>query len=179
MHRQDLDHLIASIRGATFASLDTVTEPTIRGGHSNPFVGRVAKHTLGGSVILFTNQRSNGYENMVRRRLEQEGIEPDSFVLGERPWGIRIPDTPYVTHNGKMYLECIFLRKGTEEYRWSVPPEHRNGLPPEIDVIPKEYIIGLKDRTEAEQGGLTNKVNLRVYRLDSIQAIRLMGEEVS
>lgn len=175
MHRTDLDHLIASINGATFASLDTVTQPTIRGGQDNPYVGNVLKLVRNRNVMLFTNKRSNGYENMVRRRLSQQGIDPDSFVLGERPWGTRIPDTPYVTHNGKMYLECILLGFGTEEYRWST-----SAAPEGVDLhIPKEEIVGLKERTEAEQGGLTNKVELRVYSLDSIDAIRLMGEEVS
>jgi hypothetical protein len=42
--------------------------------------GRVTKQTTGASVMVFTNQASNGYENMVQRRLVAEGKDPASFV---------------------------------------------------------------------------------------------------
>lgn len=180
MDKEHLDQLIASINGCTFASLDTWTEPAIRGGRDNPFVGHILKHTIGRSVMLFTG--SLGYENMVRRRLEREGLDPDGFILSNRPWGERLPGTPYVNHKGRLYLECILRGFGQEEYRWNgarnEAVEAISGVSSIHDPIPREVIIGLKDRSEAEQGGLANKVELRVYDLDHIEAIRLMKEEV-
>lgn len=160
-----LDHL----SGASIISLDTVTVPKLKGGKSNPHKDIVAKVMTGAQVMIFSNKNSNGYDNMVKRRLAAEGKDPESFVLGPRSWGTRLPNTPIVHHINKAgeerhYLEVIFLKAGEVHY--------------ELDgvVTPADQIQGLDDKEEAEQGGLDNKVIIRTFAVDSIQSIRAFGE---
>jgi hypothetical protein len=103
---------------------------------------------------------------MVKRRLIQENKNPDSFVVGVRAWGSRVPNLPLVEHNGQLYLEVIFLRAGTVEY-------FLDGV-----VINPANIIGLKDVSKSsDHQGLDNKVIVRDYKESSIMALRINGQE--
>lgn len=184
MQYEEIKALLSSVEGCTFAALDTVTVPALSGGKANPFKGKVAKHCLGHRVMLFTNQKSNAYLNKVRRHLEREGKNPDSFELSPRRWGERIPNSPFVQHNGKHYLECVFLEAGESEYRalesFTFPTgdklQEHTTQPDEI--IPKDYIIGLPDKSGSEHQGLDDQVIVRTYAIESIVAIRAMGSEL-
>lgn len=162
-----LERLITeNVNGATFISLDTETAVPLTGGKSNPMQGRVTKRTLGSNVMIFTNKTTNSYDNMVKRRLQDEGKDPASFELSPRKWGTRRPNTPFVDHNESVYLEVIFLRAGTTQYLLDGKP------------INKEDIVGLKAKPdEAEQGGLDNKVIIRTYSVESIKAITINREK--
>lgn len=160
--------LINRINGVTFAGLDCVTDVKLKGGKSNPMQGRVTKRCDGNRVMLFTNKKSSGYENMVKRRLEQEGKDPSSFVLGKLAWGERIPESPIIEHKGAYYLQTIFLAAGKSTY-------FLDGQP-----IAKEDIIGLDDKDVGSgRQGLEdeNKVVVRTYKFDSIRCIRLFKEQ--
>lgn len=147
--------------------LDTLTEVKLKGGKTNPHKGRVTKHMTGASVMVFTNKNVNGYDAMIKRRLETEGKDPQSFSLGERAWGTRVPNMPIVEHTKDgvtaYYLEVIFLKPGKVEYR--------------LDnvVVAKADVIGLEDKEEGEQGGLDNKVVVRAFKADSISELRVDG----
>lgn len=149
------------VNGASFISLDTETKVTLKGGKSNPLQGRVTKVTIRSNVMVFQNKNQNAYDNMVKRRLEQEGKDPQSFKLSPRQWGIRETGTPFVTHNGNEYLEVIFLKSGKTHYRV-------DGV-----VTAKDQIPGLPELShqEGHQGGLDNKVIIRTYAVESILAI--------
>lgn len=156
---------LANLSGGTFVGMDTETVPTLKGGKKNPMQGRVTKRMTGATVMCFSNTETNAYENMVRRRLEKEGKNADSFTLSPRAWGERIPGTAFVEHNGKHYLEAIFLRSGTVEY-------FLDG----VNIDPAK-IEGLQDKQEGDQGGLDNKVIIRTFSLDSVTALRVNGNE--
>lgn len=94
MTYDDVIEVLERIRGVTFASMDTVTQVKLLGGKKNPMRDRVTKHSSRHRVMLFTNQRSNGYENMVRRRLEREGL-PSDFQVAPRPWVPGFPVFPW------------------------------------------------------------------------------------
>lgn len=163
--------VLESVNGASFVGIDTRTEPALKGGKKNPHKGAVTKVTRGASVMAFSNKNSNGYENMVKRRLEAEGKNPDTFVLSPRSWGERIPGLPLVRHEKdgavKYYLEVIFLKSGKSHFEL-------NG-----QVIAREDVIGLEEKDESQQGGLSddNKVIIRTFSLDSITAVRIDGQE--
>jgi hypothetical protein len=158
---------LATLAGGTFVGIDTDTVPILKGGRKNPQQGRIVKRMVGATVMCFANNGSNAYENMVKRRLENEGKNADSFTLSPRTWGQRIVGTPFVEHNGKYYLETIFLRAGKVEYLFDGSP------------IDPAKIEGLQDKAEAEQGGLSdeNKVIIRTFALDSVTALRVNGAE--
>lgn len=150
------------VNGATFIAIDTETAVTLAGGKKNPLQGRVTKVTIRSNVMVFQNKNTNAYENMVQRRLVQEGKDPSSFELSPRKWGVREKGTPFVTHNDNEYLEVIFLKCGDVHYRV-------DGV-----VTAKDQIPGLPERSqEAEQGGLDQKVIIRTYAVESILSITI------
>lgn len=148
---------LSNVNGATFISFDSLTDVPLLGGMKNPMKDRVKKRTIGNVVMVFTNKNSNGYDNMVRRRLEQEGKDPDSFKLGERKFGTRVEGTPIIEHGEEKYLEVIFLKAGKSCY--------------ELDgsEIADHAIIGLNPtNATGEQGGLEKKVIIRTFKFSSI-----------
>ena len=159
--------IMADVSGASFVGLDTVTTPTLTGGKKNPMQGRVQKHMDGASVMVFQNKNSNGYDNMVKRRLEKEGKNPETFSLSPRAWGERVDGTPIVQHKGADYLEVIFLKAGEVRYTLDGQP------------IPAEDIEGLKTSSEGTQGGLDDKVVIRTFKADSIKTIRIDGQSIT
>lgn len=149
------------INGATFISIDSLTPVKLTGGKTNPQQGKVMKLMEGGSCVIFQNKKANGYAAMVKRRLELEGKSADAFELGPRAWGTRVPNTPFVEHDGKDYLEVIFQNPGKITYLL------------DGKVIQKSEIIGLKDHEEGEQGGLEDKVVIRTFNVDNIIKIKI------
>jgi hypothetical protein len=169
MEYEQVNELMSKIKGCSFASLDTITPVTLKGGKKNPMQGKVTKHTANNMVMLFTNQNSSGYENMVKRRLENEGKDSASFTLGKLPWGSRIEGTPFIENKGKYYIQAIFNKPGKSEF-------FLDGQP-----IQKDEIEGLEDKTnESPNQGLEedNRVVVRTFALDNIKAIRVLGEEI-
>lgn len=169
MKYEDVKRVLDKVNGATFAGLDTVTQVKLKGGKKNPFQGRVTKMTKGSTVMLFTNKNSNGYENMVKRRLEKEGKDAESFALKPRAWGQRIENSPFVEHKDKKYIECIFIKGGESVYM--------------VDgkEVSKDEIEGLPDAKPSDdsQGGVENKVVIRTYAIDSIEKMRVLGEKIA
>jgi hypothetical protein len=168
MKIEQVSDILSKINGTTFASLDTVTNVTLKGGKANSMLGRVTKVTANNQVMIFTNKNSNGYENMVKRRLEAEGKDPESFKLGELPWGKRIPNTPLIEHNDVTYIQVIFNKPGKSTYFLDGDP------------IDKDSIEGFQEKPETNKQGLEhdNQVIPRTFKLDSIQSIRILGEEI-
>ena len=160
-----LNPVVSGISGTSFIGLDTLTDVTLKGGRSNEMQGGVQKATIGSSVMVFQNKKENGYANMVRRRLEAEGKNPDSFELGSRKWGVRIDNTPLVEHKGEYYLEVIFLKAGETMYFFNSKP------------IKKDLITGLEtEKAEGVQGGVENKVITRTYKIGSLVRVTINKE---
>ena len=156
---------LASLTGGTFVGLDTETAVVLKGGKKNLLQGRVTKRVTGSQVMCFTNNKTNAYDAMVKRRLAAEGKDPDSFVLGPRAWGERMPGTSFVQHKGAFYLEVIFMHAGKSEYLLDGQP---------VDV---STIDGMPEAPAATgQGGLEKQVVIRTYALDSIVTMRANGQ---
>ena len=163
-----LVNAVANINGASFVGLDTHVDVTLTGGKKNPHQGRVTKRMVGATVMSFQNKNFSAYEAMVKRRLTAEGKNSEAFTLGERKWGVRIPNLPIVEHfkNGetKYYLEVIFIKPGEVTY-------YLDGIPTD----PKN-IIGIPSPTGGDQGGLEDKVILRTFAAESITELRIDGQ---
>ena len=162
-----LSDIMADVSGASFIGMDTVTTPVLKGGKGNPMQGRIQKHMDGASVMVFQNKKSHGYDNMVKRRLEKEGKDPESFELSPRKWGERVDGLPIVKHNGAEYLEVIFLNAGTVRYTLDGQP------------VDHSDIEGLKTAETASQGGLDDKVIIRTFKADSIKTLRVDGQTIN
>ena len=161
----DFEDALLRASGATFIGIDTSTDPRLTGGAKNPHIGRVRKVTTGSNVMLFQNITGSAYDKMVKRRLEKEGKDPQTFTLSPRAWGTRIQGTPFVEHKGQYYLEVIYLHSGETHY--------------ELDGVETDPVLiqGLpKKGPEGKQGGLTDKVIIRTFKLDSITRVTINRE---
>lgn len=161
--RNDLMAALKQLNGCAIAGIDTITVEPLTGGKKNPMKDRITKVMNHGSIMFFCNLNNNGYDAMVKRRLEKEGKNPESFKLGKRVWGERVPNTPFVLHKGEVYVETIFLHS-PKDVSYLL-----DGAP-----IDKADIEGLKvKKVEGVQGGLNDKVIIRTYKLKSIQKLRM------
>ena len=158
--------MTTNVNGATFISMDTTTNVKLTGGMKNPLQGKVTKQQVGSGVMVFQNKNTNGYQNMINKRLAQEGKNPESFSLGPRTWGSRIKDTPFVEHKGKHYLEVIFLHSGTVSYfvdGVETKPSAIRGFP--------------EPKVSAKQGGLDKKVIIRSFGIESIDRLTINKQQ--
>lgn len=168
MTLDDVLDVLTEIKGCTFATLDCETVPS----------PGMLKRTTNERVILFTNQRVSGYEQMVRRRLVEAGKDPDSFRLNDLQWGERVPGTPLIKHETvretTYYLQTIVLKDG--EVSAFISGEEI--LPADLpDIFLRE-----KDRVAAGTGqGLDPEraVLVRTYKLESIKKINVLGESIT
>ena len=166
--RSQIIETLSKLNGCAIGSFNSRTRPVLKGGKKNPFQGKVEKVAEKANVMFFCNGRNNSYETMVKKRLASEGKAPESFTLNPRPWGVRVPETPFVEHKGALYLECIYLH----------PPKKVVYLVDGVEFNTNE-IPGLDtDKEEGEQGGLENKVIIRTFKLESIEKIEMGGLSV-
>lgn len=170
MDIEQLKNIVSKINGVTFCSMDTVTNVALKGGKKNPHQGRVTKATSNNQIMIFTNQNSNGYENMVKRRLEAEGKDPDAFQVGPLPWGKRIPGTPLIEHNDSTYIQVIFNKGGNSTYLLDGVPVDES----RIEGLPEKKITAPESELLSEE----NKVILRTFNIENIKSIRIFGEEL-
>lgn len=183
MKKYTLREIFANVNGASFVGIDTESVVKLKGGKKNEMQGRVTKRTLGSQVMVFTNQDQNGYENMVQRRLIEEGKDPSSFSVGPRKWGTRVPGLPIIEHTKdgvtKDYLEVIFLRSGNTEYYLDGAPIKKEDIIgfDEPEEKPTEVPADTDEATNKGQAGLENKVIVRTYAADSILSVRIDGAE--
>ena len=157
-----MNPVVSGINGNTFVGLDTLTTVKLTGGKKNEMQNRVEKMTVGASVQVFSNKNSNGYKNMVARRLNKQGVEVE-FELKPRVWGQRIENTPLIEHKGAFYLEVIFLKSGNSSYLFDNKP------------IRKDLVQGLPVKKEGSQGGLVdeNKVIIRTFKVASLSRVTI------
>jgi hypothetical protein len=155
--------ILSAIRGATFAAIDTDTMP-------KPGIRRVS---IGEVVILFTNDKSSGYENMVRRRLTEVGKNPDDFNASALPWGTRVEGTPLIEHGGKFYLQTILLKEGKETF-------FIGSGPAAVEISREDYLSVVKPTDYGKyQNGLERAVVIRTYRLDHILELRIQHMKIT
>jgi len=167
---------VLKVVGTSFISLTIETDVKLPGGKKNPLQGQVTKKSTM-NVMVFSNKNVNTYQNMVNRRLEKEGKQSD-FVVGERSWGVRIPNTPFVEHNGQFYLDVIV--KSTSESDYFV-----NGRKVDVeDEYEFTYLVEDKVRltevvktkvSEESQGGLEDKVIIRTVKIENIKSLTHNG----
>lgn len=152
-----LQRVLSGFRGCTFASLDAETKE-----------GGLIRRVTNERVMLFTNSRSSGYENLVKRRLQAEGKNPDLFVSGDLAWGERLADSPIIAHRGFYYLQTILMSKGEEKY-----------FMPTGNEVPPHLVSAFVGKRSSNQGLSDEKaVIVHCYALENIKAIRLLGEEL-
>lgn len=162
INQAEFRNVIESIRGVSFASIQSVTELDMRK-TGNPFHGKIAKV----SKILAIVGNWN-YERSLENQAKREGVETE-FEIKPRKWGFRLNDSGIVEHKGRMYLECKVEKSFDSRIVWS------NGQylsHTEIDAVRSFMPIRKESST---QDSIEKKIILRDYAFDSIRKIKLNG----
>ncbi len=165
--------MLAKVKGATFATIVTETEPAF-----NKFSR--TKDALGNKVpcpynevvkVSTMNITINFiYANSVNRAQVKEGSEGD-FTPAPRKWGERVEGTPFVMHDGKIYLEA----KANAAPSQLAYIDKTTGA--EVDKALLEDYLPVKKSNAAHQGlSEENEIIVRDFKLLSIKEIKMNGE---
>lgn len=153
-------NIFQTLRGTSFVTINSRHNEVLAGGKSNPMQGRVTRVSTGTNAIISQDKNSSLYYNMVRRRMEAEGISEENFTPGVRRWGERIKGTPILHHNDKFYLACIILKYGKVEY-------FLDGKP-----ICVNNIEGYKPTVIVPQAGMSKPIIHHIFSFDSITELK-------
>lgn len=155
--KQDFRAMLEGMKGATFATLITLTDPNLKKTGNN--LGKVEKVSRVNVTLAFN------YENAVNRQREREGAEKD-FEAAPRQWGKKIHPM-LVEHKGKIYLEAKVERSLGHHY------QDENGK-----EIPEEMVKPfLPAKSSSSRQGTEKEIPVRDYALDSIVSVAIAGEE--
>lgn len=156
---------IVGMRGTSFATLITETEPTMNK-TGNRFNGKIRKISKIAGII-----GNWSYRNSVNNQLEREEKVAD-FEPHYRTWGNRISGSGIVEHKGQLYIE-VKIEGITEEprYEWNDGTQLTESEFSEL----KQWIK--KSSAPSTQDGIEKKIILRDYKLDSIKIIHAFGKK--
>ena len=148
--------LFAQVKGATFATIITETDPKLK--KTGNTLGPVRKVSRINVCLGFQ------YENAVNRQLGREGQESD-FVTAPRQWGTKV--TPMIVeHKEKFYLETKVEKSLSSMYI----DESGKEIPFELvkPFLPK--------RSTSSRQGTEKEILVRDYSLNSLKSIAFGGE---
>lgn len=154
----DLVTILSAVRGARFATITALTDARLLK-TGNPF-GKVMKLSRVNVVI------NHKYENSVNNQRTREGNAAD-FTAQPRKWGERVKGTPFVTHNGRVYLECGVQKTLSHEYLMSCGERLTD-----LQVAPFQPTKA----SNADHQGVEREIILRDYAIDTLQNIVIDGE---
>ena len=137
----------------------------------NPYLGRLFKVSKVSGTINWQ------YAGEVNRQREREGgfeivdgqpvvATVDEFKSHPRQWGQRIENSPFVEHKGQHYLELKVSESNGHEYR----DENNEAITGEKLAHAKSFF---PNRSESSRQNVQNKIVLRDYRIDRVEAITL------
>lgn len=153
-----LVEVLATVKGATFATLITETDARLKK-TGNPF-GPVRKVSRVNVCLGFQ------YESAVNRQRTREGTVAD-FEAAPRQWGTRLPGSMLVEHKGKLYLEtkverslgCVYLDASGKE------------------LTAEQVAPFLPARSESTRQETEKEILVRDYALESLRSVSFGGEQ--
>ena len=157
----DIYNFFKSIKGVDILEIETITVPKTKA--SCPY-----------EVIKLTRRRVKvGGELSLKDEIEAnqlaEGHEPN-YKLSARPWGSKVAGTPFVEHNGEVYLPCI-----VESNINTVYLDTNTGDPMDMSLL-SPWLV--KPKEPKKQVGIVKKAIYRSYNLNAIVSIRLANDTV-
>lgn len=153
--------VVKSVKSSTMLSF-TAETPADMNKTGNPYFGTIKKNIVAGQVGFF-------YDNAVNNQLGREEKEMD-FEAQKPVWAVGLPDTRNLVTNkagSKYYLYVKIQSAGTPQFFF-------NGQEIPVETI-KPY---LKPHTKPHsQDDLSKEVCVRMYGLENIRQINMLGEE--
>ncbi len=161
MTRQDFVEMLKGLKGTTFATLYCDSEPKLKcpKTKNKHMQGRIRKQSTVNCTLGFI------YANSVNRQRVREDKEGD-FTPNKRKWGVRVPQTPLVHHNGNWYLETKVEKVYDTRYLLDGKVVDRSEI--------AEYLAQSSKQPQQE---LDKEVILRDYKVDSIIAATINGKQ--
>jgi hypothetical protein len=165
--------MMLALRGATFVTFVSVTEPTFAktddNGNPSPFrTGDIVKVANVNATINFI------YENAVNRQRIREELEAD-FQAFPRKWGHRVWDgdrlTPIIEHTNKEGEHKFYIEAKPER---SLGHEYRDR---DNNVVANELVEPFIRRSGTSRQGTEKEIYVRDYSLSNIRAITLKGQQ--
>lgn len=156
----DLVNLLKKKNSATFVTIVTETDPTMRK-TDNPYVG-VKKVMSNNGIICFS------YEKAVNKERDKEGV-PTTFTPSPRKWGMRLTGTPLVENKGKYYLEFRFIRAAKPSY-------YLDGKEIPYDNL-KPFMPEKSSNADHQGVDPEKEIIIRDFSIDSIKLIKMDNEE--
>ncbi len=157
-----LYNFFKNIKDVSIVEIETVTTPkTLKGCPYDVSKITVRRVKTGANLDL---------QSEVETNQAAEGRMPD-YPLSSRAWGKRIKGTPFVEHNGNVYLCCLVESNVAVYY-----VDNNTG-----DSISFGSIMPwLKPTPEPKkQAGLVKKAIFRNYNLDSIMSVKMVEDSSS
>ena len=161
------DQLVATIKavkGTTFATLETSTEPAMRK-TGNPYVGRIRKISKGLNVSIGAN-----YENGVNRQAGREGVEEAGEFKAEKlAYGSWLVPHKIIEHKGELQIRvtCNPHMKPSEVY-YTCDGER---VTDEVLAEIKSFEPEKSSSSRQADFGVEREVVPRNYKLESITGI--------
>lgn len=180
LNHNQLAELIANTSGAVIVGLLALTDTKARKtGMTNDRHGlRMVANPFG---TIFKQVRAVGfcgadYTNAVKREAIRQDTGADTFQGNVLPWGEWLVPNKVITHYGTLYL------------RTQTTPNQRRNQPAKLlcyrdatgkflardDVKP--FLPERKESAKQQAHGLHDTVWVRVYRFDSLQRVRILGQ---
>ena len=164
--------IFENVKGTRFCGIDSETNVPRLARDEKVQPGKLTKVTKGSTVMVFAQEDPTAYSDQVKRRMEKEGIDPNSWEGGPLPYGEWMGNSPFIVHTKKgdteptYYLRVHFVHAGKSEY-------FLDGK-----SIAKSAIVDTSATQKGgEQGGQKDKVIPRNFKLGSLTAIRIDGSE--
>lgn len=148
--------MLEGIKGATFATLVTSTEPELKK-TGNPYTD-VRKVSRVNVCLGFQ------YENAVNRQREREGND-EEFVSAPRSWGRKISPM-FVEHKGKLYLETKVEKSLSTTY-----------LSKGREISSDDIAPFLRSRSGSGRQETEKAIVVRDYSLESILSLTVGGQD--
>lgn len=154
-----IEEILRQVRGAKVVTITAKTDARIKKSSEPRFGGPVYKLSRVNGMINWS------YEAAVNRQRDREGKATD-FESHPRQWGTRLDGTPFVAHNGLLYLE-LKIEKSVDE-------------PSYVDVDGNEIALAniqphLPQRSSSSRQEVDKEIILRDYKMDSITSITFNG----
>jgi len=176
--RDELETMLRGLDRPLIATLLTDVEPEMvkkdrETKEPNPYLGRVRKQSRVNGIIGAWNY-TNAVNNQRMRESDAETVEEVEavpiFEALPRAWGERLTGTALVHHKGQYYVEVKVERAIETVYMIDGRPASEA----EVEAI-RRYLP--KRENEGQRQEVEKIVVLRDYKLDSIKAVRVGGEQ--
>lgn len=162
-----LQKVLQKIGSCKFVSLTTECVPNLKAPKTNGLLdsngnSRIIKRS---KVVVLTGD-SLDYKSVVNRRLAKVGEDP-IIEVQPRKWGERVPNTPFVLNNGKMYLETLVQSVCDTKYLFDGKEVAKDEISDKLNTKSENDTYGLGD----------NQPVWRDYALTSIKEVVADGQE--